>query len=339
MGGDDHLRARIVAWPRIGGGRRWLSWLGPGFFIYVLFYLLLGPVAGELGARIDLPAWPVGLWRWALGQGLDLKGQAGGLSAILGPDRVVDLVRGGVRFFTGIEPFDPPAILAAALALSPPPAPSRPATLPPGPPLQRWGGPALVGIYETYTTQSFRSLASQAPGYSADPNHSVAAVGRALAVDLAHLGVGAIYSPTVNDPDGLIGAYLNSARVARRLLNTAPTLRYLLDVHRGEGSRSQTTAVGPPATAALTVVVGTDAVLPNARWPQNYNRAQALVRTLRSLRSKPMVALRLSRDRLNQELFPGALQIEIGGPENTLAEEDRAAVQLAQALHRLLEGG
>lgn len=327
-----------MAWPRAGRGR-WLSWLGPTLLIYVLAYLALGPVAWGLGARMNLPAWPSGLWRWALGQGLDVRAPAGGLSVILGPQRFLALVQGGVRFFTGVEPFDPPALLAAALFLPLPAAVPRPAFPSPGPPVERLGGPAVVGIYETYTTESFRSFTGRGPAYTQGSNHSVAAVGRSLAAALEQRGVGAIYSATVNDTDGLIGAYLNSARVARRLLAAAPTLRYLLDIHRGEGSRSQTTSGGQLALANLNVVVGTNRVLPNPRWPQNYTRAQALVRTLRHLQPRLKVTLRLSKDRLNQELSPGALQIEIGGPDNTLAEENRTAADLAQALASLLGGG
>jgi len=88
-------------------------------------------------------------------------------------------------------------------------------------------------------------------------------------------------------------------------------------------------------------VVGTGQLLPNPYWHQNLAFALRLVRALD--RAAPGIlrgdGVETVPYRYNQELLPADVQIEIGGPENTLEEEREGAWYLAEALADVIRAG
>jgi stage II sporulation protein P len=303
----------------------------------------------EVGPGVPLPSFAL---RTVLAAGfptLGLSRPVPGLSAWIGPRRAAAWA---VEALTSLRLGDPMSALATALpALGQAPLRTLRGTWPGlvlatgGGGLSHrrgllvWGRNPLVAIYETNTRDSFWSEVRlsgkpQAVPVSSDPRRNMVAVAAFLGAALWHQGVPTALSEVVNDADGMIGAYVHSAFVARSLLASFPSLQMLLDVDRFDRP------VGVHRGAArIVLVVGTNARLPNPHWRRNLAFARALGAELQTLAPGLLVGIYPSPDSLNQELFPHALTVAIGGPDNTLAQERRAATVLAAAIAALLASG
>lgn len=213
------------------------------------------------------------------------------------------------------------------------------------PPPTIYGTHPKVVLYETFSQQSFFPVLHRA-GLPTAAGHaqssiqaaSIVSVAKYLAKALAKEHIGTLLSRAINDPDGEIGAYLNSGRVLRDLIRRAPALRLALDVQRDKADRAQTTwqRAQQPAIAKILIVLGTNDRLPDPNWRTNLALARRLGAAINAVHPGVLRGIYVSVDRLNQELSPKALVVEIGGPDNTMAEEDRAAAILAQAIARLM---
>ncbi|MDA8146429.1 MAG: stage II sporulation protein P [Thermaerobacter sp.] len=256
-----------------------------------------------------------------------------------------------LRLLGGVDGTSPAAFLAAAIPALPgvPPAPANPPgarppyPTPPTPVL--YGRHPLIGIYHSISKESFLSAlgAGRTPldAYSSDQRRNVVRVGTFLARYLwQNEGLSVAHSLAVNDYQGIIGAYRNSRRTARDLLRRYHRLRVLLDLERGSGTAAQSvTVLRGHRYARVLLVVGTGARLPDPSWHANLSFAHRLAAALRRLAPPLLIGIRESRDRLNQEVLPGALQVEIGGPYNTLRQEQRTSRVLAAALDLLDHDG
>lgn len=195
----------------------------------------------------------------------------------------------------------------------------------------------LVGIYQTHSTESFWPVLH--PGSpTANSTHwsdTIVQVGWWLANDLNQRGIGVVQSRVNNMSDGLLASYNKSYYTAKQLLKWYPTVRVLIDLHRGQASGSvTTTTIHGTKAARILIVVGTNKVLPNPYWHQNLTFAMRLAKALDAiapglLRGNGIESVPY---RYNQQLMPADVLIEIGGPDNTLAEERVAAADLARAL-------
>ncbi|MCL8206758.1 MAG: stage II sporulation protein P [Actinomycetia bacterium] len=236
-------------------------------------------------------------------------------------------------------------------------APVPDAAPPPGPPDQVmpglpgdhgrvWavlGSRPVVGIYHTHTREAFGTPTVGGAGpYSTDWANTVVQVGWWLAQDLNQRGLGVVQARVDNMREGVLASYDLSLKTAKAIVRWWPSVRILLDVHRGTAGRSQTVArVHGVDTAKICIVVGTGQLLPNPHWHQNLAFALQLVRTLDHtapgiLRGDGVETVPY---RYNQELLPADVQIEIGGPENTLQEEREGAWYLAEALAEVIRSG
>ena len=65
--------------------------------------------------------------------------------------------------------------------------------------------------------------------------HSVIGAGKALCEALNERGIGAIHCPTRFDQTGNAGAFERTAKAISAYLEQYPTIRYVIDVHRGAG--------------------------------------------------------------------------------------------------------
>jgi len=234
---------------------------------------------------------------------------------------------------------------AAAFAAQafPPSAVAPPNARPPQPtvpPPDVYGVSPVVGIYHTGTTEAYApalvALGKPAARYSLDQAVTVVQVGAVLCQTLMRLGVGCVHSRAINDPDGVLGAYENSAKTARALLRAYPTLRILLDLHRMDVA---TAPPGSQTAAPVTLVVGTDDLLPEPHWRQNLAFARVLEAAARRLYPTWPVRVEVSPNQYNQELLPGALLVEVGDVDTPLAQADAAAQRLAHVLEAVIRAG
>lgn len=233
---------------------------------------------------------------------------------------------------------------AGAVRAYPPSSPHPPNAVPPypaPPPPDVYGSKPLVAIYHTDSMEAYLPAAGAAPAggqaFSRDQAVGVVQVGAVLAQALYGLGVDSVHSRAVNDPDGMIGAYENSARTASALLAAYPGVRILLDLHRASSGESAAAAAG--GAAAVALVVGTDDRLPDPHWRRNLAFAHVLAAAAARLYPDWPVRVEVSANQYNQELSPGALLVQVGGPATSLGSADVAARRLARVIAAVVASG
>ena len=201
-----------------------------------------------------------------------------------------------------------------------------------------------VGLYQTESHQSFwpELPTGTKAAYSTHWAKTVVQVGWWLAQDLHAAGVSVVQSRVDNMRQGLLGSYALSLETARTLLRWWPGIHVLLDIQRSDSASASTVAVvHGTRMARIRFVVGTDQLVADPHWHENLHFAVALAQELR--RIAPGILQNDAVDtvpfRYNQQLLPGDLVVEVGGPESTLGEERRAVYELAHALAALIREG
>ena len=204
-----------------------------------------------------------------------------------------------------------------------------------GPEVLQWGDRPLVLVYHTHATEGFLPdlPGGQRPdrdihrdAFTRDARRSVRALGQAVARRLAERGLDVIWSGTVYDAAGRDDAYERARAGLEDLLRRHPSVRVALDIHRD--ATSTRVQVGGQPAAGVLLVVGAG----HPGWHQNLALAQALADRLNRIHPRLVRGIALKPWHYNQDLLPGALIVEIGGAENTLAESLRTARWVADAL-------
>ncbi len=197
------------------------------------------------------------------------------------------------------------------------------------------GAAPLVGIYQTHSHESFWQYvpAGSATPYSSDWSKTIVQVGWWLAEDLHAAGAAVVQSRVDNMAEGLLASYNRSYYTAKQLLKWYPTVHMLIDLHRSPNAVPPAVIQGTKVSK-ITIVVGTNKLLPNEYWHQNLEAALKLSKAL--ARIAPGILNGKGIDmvpyRYNQQLMPADLMIEVGGPNSTLAEERYAVHDLAEAI-------
>lgn len=252
-------------------------------------------------------------------------------------------------------PYVAPDAEAGALASRPLPPPDRP----------------LVIVYQTHAHEAFQpslkaaGLPSDSP-YTDAADLSIIRVGEEVARTLQEdFGIPTLHLRTPFDAGGLTGAYMESLKGLEAAMARYPTARVLLDIHRDSSGREATVTVvgGKPVARVMFVVGRGNDHLPNPHWEKNQAFGREIARALDTAvrpdplpaayagtpgqRFPPMVRQLADDDgepwtfgrngRFNQHLSERAILIEIGGPENTVAEELRAARLVARAVAEVLK--
>ena len=203
-------------------------------------------------------------------------------------------------------------------------------------------GTPLVGLYATEGLAAYvgRPASSNAPPpTSQDPARDVLGVVAALGQALGADGVPTIASLQANDSEGELGVYLKSYAVARGILKAEPQLAIVLDVERPTFPSLPATVVqSGRRVAGVALVVGTGENLPQPDAAQNLALARSLGSYLQGRLPGVFLGIIRSPDRLNQQLSPTMLTIDIGGPQATPAEVQLAIPGVAQAIADFLGG-
>ena len=217
--------------------------------------------------------------------------------------------------------------------------------------VKTWGKDPAVIIYHTHATESFLPTlqsvmaadvrphrAEQA--FSTDPRYTVMRVGEELASQLyGKHGISVVQSREFPDAGGRGASYSRSAPIVRGLLAKYPSAKVVIDLHRDAAPRSSTTAtVKGKRVARIMFVVGSDHVFPHPHWRENYALAVKLNQIIEDKFPGLSRGIMVKDYQYNQQLSTDMLLIEVGGAENTLAEELATADLLAEAITRLLRG-
>ena len=177
-----------------------------------------------------------------------------------------------------------------------------------------------------------------------DINYNVVSVGSRLAQVLESGGVQVVHDQIMHDSPSYSKSYSHARAQTKENLEKYPSVSLVLDIHRDavenkSGQQVKFTVETEKGTAAqLMLVVGTDARLSHADWPEN----MALAVKLHALLEKnyPGICRPISfrAQRFNQDLSPGALIIEVGSAGNSRQEALLAAEILGETILELSQG-
>ncbi len=200
----------------------------------------------------------------------------------------------------------------------------------------------VVGIYQTHSREAFWPVLPKhsSAAYSTDWSKTVVQVGWWLTQDLHNVGIPVVQSRVDNMSHGLLASYSESYDTAKNLLKWYPSVHIILDIHRSNKPLNETTGVvRGTKTARILLVVGSNKLLPNPYAQQNFHLATHIVHELRKISPAILQGHGIEKVpyRYNQQLAPGDLFIEIGGVNNTLTQERRAAKDLAQAIGQVVK--
>ncbi len=197
-----------------------------------------------------------------------------------------------------------------------------------------------VGIYQTHSHESFWPYVPRGAvtAYSTQWTKTIVQVGWWLALDLHTMGVSVVQSRVDNMSEGLLASYNKSYYTAKQLLQWYPSVRLMIDLHRGPNTVTPARIQGTQVSRVV-IVVGTNKLLPNAYWHQNLEVALKLSKALAKVAPGILVGkgVDVVPYRYNQQLMAGDLMVEVGGPNSTLSEERYAVRDLAQAMERLIK--
>lgn len=204
------------------------------------------------------------------------------------------------------------------------------------------GSSPEVGIYQTHSHESFYPALPKgaASPYTTQWSKTIVQVGWWLAQDIHSHGIPVVQSRVDNMSQGLLASYNQSYYTAKKLLAWYPKVRLLLDVHRSSSNVSAVKVHGVKM-APLVIVVGTNNLLPNPYWHQNLEVALKLSKALKQVAPGLLSThgIDMVPYRYNQQLMPGDLMVEVGGPNSTMAEERYAVHELAAAVAEVIHQG
>lgn len=225
------------------------------------------------------------------------------------------------------------------------PTPELPETPSPASPTDRlrtvaWGDQCLVLIYHTHTSEMYRTdtFAPASPEQYHRFNTTdtgIVHVGREMAERLEELGIPACHLTTVHDWPSHPRAYIEARASVEQFLASHPHVEIVLDVHRDAPAGLVTTLEGQRA-AQIALVLGTNAGM-HPNWPANaaFGRAMA---ELFEARYPGLFRRIIERPdaRLNQDLHPRAVLVEIGSYDTHLDEAIVSAQIVAEVVADML---
>ena len=212
-------------------------------------------------------------------------------------------------------------------------------------------GPQILIIHthasEAYTQAGLDRYAPSDAARTEDTQFNVVRIGDELTDIFSAAGLGVIHDRGIYDYPSYTGSYARSGQAAEQMLESCPTIRIVLDIHRdalgSEGVVYKTMAEEEGSVASqVMLLVGTDeSGLPHPGWRGNLALAMYLQNAVNSSYPTLMRPVALVPQRYNQQLAPGSLLIEVGSSGNTLREA-LAAIRLfgsaaAPALAALVE--
>lgn len=203
-----------------------------------------------------------------------------------------------------------------------------------------WGDDCRVLIYHTHTSEMYRT-ATFAP---ANPQQyhlfdttdtGIVHVGRAMAHELEQLGIPACHLTNIHDWPSHPRAYIESRATVEQFLQRHPHVEIVLDVHR-DAPPGLVTTVGGRRAAQVAFVVGTNTGM-HPSWPENAAFARALADLLGE-RYPGLFRRIIDRPdaRLNQDLHPRAILVEIGSYDTYLDEAVASAEMFAEVVADML---
>ncbi len=209
------------------------------------------------------------------------------------------------------------------------------------PPTDAAQGPLVLIVHshgsEGYTPQGTVYLEADAVvGRSDDAAGSVVGVGKELSDALNEHGIGAIHCSTRFDQAGNAGAFERAAEAVAAYLEQYPTVRYVIDIHRGAGLADNGDVLRAVAWHEGEAVAQTAWIVPTGGMSEAL--AAALCERMNTSDTHPCCSVRAEHFGRAWEM-EGVyiLRAEVGMAGNSQEEAARAAEHIAHALSALLQ--
>ena len=204
-----------------------------------------------------------------------------------------------------------------------------------------------VLIIHTHTTESY--LAQTRDYYTehdttrtTDTSHNVTAAGAAFAKRLNEAGINTLHDTTVHDST-YTGSYSRSAETIKKYLETYPSIKVVVDLHRDSISAGGNDRVKPVReidgknAAQVMLVIGCGQNVSGfENWQENLRFALKYQQTLEVLYPGLARAATFLNSKYNQHLSTGSILLEVGTEVNSVDEAVYGATLAADALAKYL---
>lgn len=210
------------------------------------------------------------------------------------------------------------------------------------------GSEPTVLIFHSHGCESYENT----EGYTessyyrtTDSRYNMVSIGEVLASKLRANGIGVIHDTSLHDYPSYNDAYPRSCETVAQYLQTYPSIRLVLDIHRdayedSKGNQaSRTLQINGTETSQLMILIGTD--IKDSRhdgWQDNLALGIKLQVTLEKMYPGLCRPLHIRTPAYNQFLSPGALLIEVGTAGDTRQNALAAAELLADGIIALSQG-
>ena len=194
-----------------------------------------------------------------------------------------------------------------------------------------------VAVYSTHSAETYTDFAGAAKVFGEHGGVYVAS--SALAERMLAAGCGVYVDETIHDWPDWNKSYANSRQTAENLLAEYPKLQLLIDMHRDAGvsRENSVTQINGRSAARIMLVVGSAQRYENPNWQQNQALMQQIGDKMEEMYPGLLRRVSVQSGRYNQDLFTGAILVEMGTTENTINEVEYSAQLLADVLLAVLE--
>ncbi len=203
----------------------------------------------------------------------------------------------------------------------------------------------IVLIYHTHATESYIDTDDTGSFRSKDPKKNMIAIGAVISSVLDSEDIKNIHLTEMFDASSFNLAYNNSAAAVEKIIETYPSIKYVIDVHRDSVTDDLGNCISADFTysdtiaAQLMFVVGTDEGGSNhTNWRNNLTTVLHLQDKLFSGAPSSVRPINLRDASFYQDKSAGAMLVEIGTCGNTLEEAKRGAVIFSSALAEYITG-
>lgn len=197
---------------------------------------------------------------------------------------------------------------------------------------------------EAYTPDGDDIYVESDPYRTEDLNYNVVKVGDVLTEELESRGLKVLHDRTLHDYPSYNGSYSRSFDTIAKYLDTYPSIKIVIDLHRDaianpDGSQYRTYAtIDGKNCSQLLFVMGTDASgLSHPVWRENLKLALKLEYAMNILYPSLAKPIAVSHYRYNQHMTAGSMILEVGCTGNTLEESVQAVKYFAEAAEQVLE--
>lgn len=197
---------------------------------------------------------------------------------------------------------------------------------------------------ESYTPEGENLYVESDPYRTEDLNYNVVKVGDVLTQELESRGFKVLHDKTLHDYPSYNGSYSRSFDTIAQYLETYPSIKIVIDLHRdaianpdGSQYRTYATVDGKNCSKLLFVMGTDDSGLYHPAWRENLKLALKLEYALNTLYPSIAKPVTVSHYRYNQHMTAGSMILEVGSTGNTLEESIQAVKCFAEAAGQLLE--